>query len=90
MTLNYIFNELLFIKIKEKYIGIQIKPVNQGIQLAEIFKEKTLQLKTHETFEKEFGGKVFYIYSSKENGKKVIMNPEVIDEIRHEIIQLEK
>ena len=77
-------------QIKEKYIGIQIKPVNQGIQLAEIFKEKTLQLKTHETFEKEFGGKVFYIYSSKENGKKVIMNPEVIDEIRHEIIQLEK
>lgn len=85
-----LYNVDFFIKIKEKYIGIQIKPVNQGIQLAEIFKEKTLQLKTHETFEKEFGGKVFYIYSSKENGKKVIMNPEVIDEIRHEIIQLEK
>jgi len=33
---------------------------------------------------------VFYIFSSKANGKKVIMNPDVIDEIRNEINRLEQ
>ena len=85
-----LYNIDFFIKIKGKYIGLQIKPVNQGIQLSQIFKEKGLQQKTHEKFETEFGGKVFYIFSSKENGKKVIMNPEVIEEIRTEIKRLKQ
>lgn len=85
-----LYNVDFYIKIKDKYIGIQIKPVNQGIQLPEIFKEKSLQLKTHEKFEKEFGGKVFYIFSAKADGKKVIMNPVIIDEIRLEINRLEE
>lgn len=85
-----LFNVDFFIKINDKFIGLQIKPVNQGIQLAQIFKEKGLQLKTHKKFEKDFGGKVFYIFSSKGNGKKVIMNTEVIDEIRTEINRLEQ
>ena len=85
-----LYNVDFFIKIKEKYIGIQIKPVNQGIQLSQIFKEKELQLKTHDKFTKEFGGKVFYIFSSKSPDKKVIMNMEIIDEIRQEIQRLEK
>lgn len=85
-----LYNVDFFIKIKEKYIGIQIKPVNQGIQLSQIFKEKELQLKTHDKFTKEFGGKVFYIFSSKSRDKKVIMNIEIIDEIRQEIQRLEK
>lgn len=85
-----LFNVDFFIRIKESYIGLQIKPVNQGIQLSQIFKEKNLQQKSHEKFESEFGGKVFYIYSSKSNGKKVIMNPEVIEEIRVEISRLEQ
>lgn len=84
-----LYNVDFFIKIKEKYIGLQIKPVNQGIQLAQIFKEKELQLKTHDKFTKEFGGKVFYIFSSKSGDKKVIMNIEIIDEIRQEIQRLE-
>jgi hypothetical protein len=33
-----LFNVDFFIKIKDKYIGIQIKPINQGIQLSQIFK----------------------------------------------------
>ena len=85
-----IFNVDFFIKIKDKYLGLQVKPVNQGIQLSQIFKEKGLQEKTHKNFEKEFGGKVFYIFSSKANVKKVIMNPEVIEEIREEIKRLEQ
>ncbi|RMG88017.1 MAG: MjaI family restriction endonuclease, partial [Bacteroidetes bacterium] len=69
---------------------LQIKPVNKGIQLPQIFKEKGIQQKTHEKFEKEFGGKVFYVFSSSLNRKKVIMNPEVIEEIRAEISRLEQ
>ena len=85
-----LYNVDFFIKVNEKYIGLQIKPVNQGIQLSQIFKEKGLQQKTHEEFQKEFGGKVFYIFSSKVNGKKVIMNTEIIEEIRVEINRLEQ
>ncbi len=85
-----LYNVDFFIRINNKYIGIQIKPVNQGIQLSQIFKEKGLQQKTHEKFQKEFGGKVFYVFSSKSNGKKEIVNPEVIQEIRAEIRQLEQ
>ena len=85
-----LYNVDFFLKIKEKFIGLQIKPVNQGIQLSQIFKEKGLQEKTHLKFKDEFGGKVFYIYSSKANGKKVIMNPGIIEEIRMEINRLEQ
>jgi hypothetical protein len=85
-----LYNVDFFIRIKENHIGLQIKPVNQGIQLSQIFKEKGLKEKTHAKFEKEFGGKVFYIFSSKPKGKKVIMNPEVIEEIRKEINRLEQ
>ncbi len=85
-----LYNVDFFIKIKEKYIGIQIKPVNQGIQLSQIFKEKDLQIQTHETFTRKYGGKVFYIFSSKVGEKKEIRNKEVIDEIRKEIDRLAK
>ncbi|MDD4155355.1 MAG: MjaI family restriction endonuclease [Candidatus Cloacimonetes bacterium] len=85
-----LYNVDFFIEIKDKYIGLQIKPVNQGIQMSQIFKEKTIQLKSHEMFEEKFGGKVFYIFSSKANGKKVIMNPEVIEEIKQEIFRLKQ
>jgi len=85
-----LFNVDFFIKIKDNYIGIQIKPVNQGIQLSQIFKEKELQLETHEKFTKQYGGKVFYIFSSKVGEKKEIRNKEVIAEIKQEIERLKK
>ena len=57
---NKIFNVDFFIQIGEKFIGLQIKPVNSGIQLPEIFKEYGLQAETHKKFTEVFGGKVFY------------------------------
>lgn len=54
-----LFNVDFFIKIKEKYIGLQIKPVNTGLQLPEIFKEYGIQAETHQKFTEVFGGKVF-------------------------------
>lgn len=83
-----LFNVDFFIKIGEKYIGLQIKPVNTGIQLPEIFKEYALQAETHEKFTEVFGGKVFYLFSTKIGDKKEIANKEVIDEIIAEIERL--
>jgi hypothetical protein len=83
-----LFNVDFFIKVDEKYIGLQIKTVNSGIQLPEIFKEYTLQAETHKKFTSKFGGKVFYVFSEKRNGKKEIANKEVIAEIQNEIDRL--
>ncbi len=80
-----IFNIDFFIKIGEKYIGLQIKPVNTGIQLPEIFKEYALQKETHIKFTEIFGGKVFYLFSTKIGDKKQIANKEIIDQIENEI-----
>ena len=84
-----LYNVDFFIEINNKFIGIQIKPVNQGIQLAQIFKETAIQKKSHQKFERKFGSKVFYVFSSKENGKKVIVNTDVVDDIRAEIQRLQ-
>ena len=43
----------------------------------------------HQKFESEFGGKVFFVYSTKSTtGKKKIHNIEVVDQIRAEIERL--
>lgn len=84
------FNIDFYIKIKERYIGLQIKPVHQGVQLMEIFKEKNIQERTHARFTEVFGGKVFYVFSRKEGDKKIIDNKEVIEEIRKEVERLTK
>jgi hypothetical protein len=85
-----LFNVDFYIQIGEKYIGLQIKPVNKGIQLPEIFKEYNQQAETHKKFAEVFGGKVFYLFSAKVGEKKEIQNKEVIDEITQEIDRLKK
>jgi len=85
-----LFNVDFFIKVKDNYIGIQIKPIHQGIQLSKIFKEKDVQLKTHEKFTKRYGGRVFYVFSSNDGGRKVIRNREVISDIKKEIERLQE
>ena len=85
-----LYNVDFFIKINEKYIGLQIKPVSNISSIPQIFKEKEIQRNTHAKFTNEFGGNVFYIFSIKEGKNKKIYNTEVIDEIRTEIIRLSK
>ncbi len=85
-----LFNVDFFIKVGEKYIGLQIKPVNSGIQLPEIFKEYNIQAETHKKFTEVFGGKVFYLFSAKVGEKKEIQNREVINEIFEEIERVKK
>ncbi len=83
-----LFNVDFFIKIKDKYIGLQIKPAGDVHYIPQIFKERKIQAKTHKEFENKFGGKVFYIISIKEDRKKVIQNTEVIAKIQGEIERL--
>ncbi len=85
-----LFNVDFYILVNEKYIGLQIKPVSDGVQLSQIFKEREIQKHTQEKFYKKFGGNVFYVFSIKDNGKKRIANEEVIEEIRQEIERLKK
>ncbi|MBX2893520.1 MAG: MjaI family restriction endonuclease [Saprospiraceae bacterium] len=86
-----LFDVDFYIKVGERYIGLQIKPISVSggsIQLPEIFKEKMIQQGTHVQFTEVFGGKVFYIYSVKNDGRKEIYNRDVIQEIQLEINRL--
>jgi hypothetical protein len=58
-----------YIKIKESYIGLQIKPVSSGQSINQ-YQWIEMHEKNHQKFENEFGGKVFFIYSIKASGKK--------------------
>lgn len=83
-----LFNVDFFIKVKDKYIGLQIKPASGVSHISQIFKERQLQKTTHRKFTEKYGGKVFYVISTTEGRNKIIHNPEVIDEIRKEIDRL--
>lgn len=84
-----LFNVDFYIQIGTRYIGLQIKPAGDVSHIPQIFKERELQAATHQKFSKEYGGKVFYVVSLTEGKKKIIQNPEVIDEIKDEILRLE-
>jgi hypothetical protein len=79
-----------YIKIKESFIGLQIKPVSSGQSINQ-YQWIGMHEKNHQRFENEFGGKVFFIYSIKASGKKKkIYNTEVIEEIKAEIRRLKE
>ncbi len=81
------YNVDFYIDIKGKYIGLQIKPAGYAY-ITQIINELEFQKNTHEEFTKKFGGKVFYIISITEGKNKIIHNPEVISEIKQEIVRL--
>ncbi|MDH4222067.1 MAG: MjaI family restriction endonuclease [candidate division Zixibacteria bacterium] len=83
------YNVDFFIKVKDKYIGLQIKPAGYAY-ITQIINELEFQKKTHEKFTAHHGGKVFYVISVKEEKGKVIYNPEVIEEIKKEIDRLKE
>jgi hypothetical protein len=82
------YNVDFFIKIKDKFIGIQIKPAGYAY-ITQIINELKFQQKTHQLFTEKYGGKVFYIISIAEDKRKVIYNKEIIDEMKAEIKVLE-
>lgn len=77
-----------FVEVNEKYIGIQIKPIQSGQALNQ-YQWIEMHRKNHEKFEKEFGGKVFFVFSTKSSsGAKKIHNSEVIEQIITEMKRL--
>ncbi|MEW6172585.1 MAG: MjaI family restriction endonuclease [Bacillota bacterium] len=82
------YNVDFFIRVKDKFIGLQIKPAGYAY-ITQIINELEFQKKTHQRFTEKYGGKVFYIISIAEGKSKTIYNPEVIGEIRKEIKRLE-
>lgn len=82
------YNVDFFIKVGEKFIGIQVKPAGYPY-LPQIINELHFQKETHDKFTARFGGKVFYVISVKEGNRKVIYNPQVVEEIREEIRRLQ-
>ncbi|MGO8762084.1 MAG: MjaI family restriction endonuclease [Desulfobaccales bacterium] len=82
------YNVDFYIKIKDKFIGIQIKPAGYAY-ITQIINELNFQKRTHQLFTEKYGGKVFYIISIAEDKRKIIYNKNIIDEIRVEIEALE-
>jgi len=84
-----LYNVDYFIKVKNKYIGLQVKPLGvEGDSDLQVIKEKIQQARTFEEFTKRYGGKVFYIFSVESRKDKKIANPEVIEQIKAEIARL--
>lgn len=84
-----LYNVDFFIKVDGKFIGLQVKPAFGVSHITQIYQEREQQAKTHEEFSAKYTGKVFYVISIKENGRKKIYNREVIDEIKEEIKRLQ-
>jgi hypothetical protein len=84
-----LYNVDFFIKIKDKYIGLQIRPAGYPY-ITQIINELEIAKETHKKFTEKYGGKVFNILSVREGGKKIIYNKEVIQEIKEEILRLSK
>ncbi|MDP8207452.1 MAG: MjaI family restriction endonuclease [Candidatus Electryonea clarkiae] len=84
------YNVDFCIEVKDRFIGIQIKPISTGIPL-DHYQWEEMHRKNHERFFHDQGGKVFFVFSVKSTGKKkIIHNVEVIDEIQKEIDRLSK
>jgi hypothetical protein len=64
------YNVDFYIQINDKYLGLQIKPISFGTTFDQ-YKWDEIQKITHEKFTKKFGGKVFYVFSTKKGNKKV-------------------
>ncbi len=77
-----------FIALADKFIGIQIKPVTYN-QVPELHKWQEWMKRSHQRFESEQGGKVFIVFSvTGRDGKKHILNEDVVDQICAEVRRL--
>lgn len=83
-----LYNVDFYIKINDKYIGLQIKPVTFEHAPEFATKWQEVYKNSHKKFTKKFGGRVFIILSVKKGNKKVIFNEQIIDEIKEEINRL--
>ena len=74
-------------KVGNKAFGIQIKPITANANFGN-YKITERMSSSFQDFEKKYSGKVFVIFSTRSGDKKVILNEEVIEEIKTEIDRL--
>ena len=74
-------------KVGNKAFGIQIKPITANANFGN-YKITERMSSSFQDFEDKYGGKVFVIFSTRTGNKKVIVNKEVIEEIKLEIDRL--
>jgi hypothetical protein len=84
-----LYNVDFYIQVGKHYIGIQVKPETFP-HAPEAVKWREVQKVSHEKFTERYGGKVFFVISVGEKKRKIIANPEVIEEIREEIERLRR
>lgn len=83
-----LYNVDFYIKVGDKYIGLQIKPTTFEHAPEYGRKWKEAYKSSHEKFKAEFCGKFFIILSVEEEKKKKIFNIGIVEEIRREIERL--
>jgi|GEM_PF-268640 len=83
------YNVDYFMKVNNKYIGLQIKLAGYEY-ITQIINEREQQEKTHEKFTEKYDAKVFYIISITSGKNKIIYNTDIIEEIKGEIERLTK
>lgn len=78
-----------FIKVKDgHYVGIQIKPISTRTSINQ-YQWVKQNKNNHLKFTERYKGKVFFVFSTKNNqGKKHIDNIEIIEDIKKEIERL--
>ena len=82
------YNIDFYIDAQKGYIGIQIEPITYK-QTPQIHNWLDWLKRSHSKFEKEVGGKVFVVFSVKdEKGRKIVYNKEVIQEIKQALRDL--
>ncbi len=74
-------------KVGNYAFGIQIKPITANANFAN-YKITERMSKNFENFEQKYGGKVFVIFSARSGNKKQIINKEIIEKIKQEILRL--
>ena len=83
------YNVDFYIEVGQKYVGLQIKPISSG-RVLDYYQWEKMHEVNHKRFEGEFGGRVFFVYSTKSGNKKVIYNTDIISKIKAEIDRLKK
>lgn len=76
-------------KVGEKAFGIQIKPITANSNFGNYNISERMS-NTFKTFEEDYGGKVFIVFSTRIGNRKDIVNKDIIDEIKLEIERLKK
>lgn len=76
-------------KVNGKAFGIQIKPITANSNFGNYNISERMN-NSFDSFEEEFGGKVFVVFSTRVGNKKDIVNKNILEEIKKEIERLKK